>query len=55
MVRRVGWQVEQLATSLLDQLSYPLSLVGAQVVHHNHLTLAQTWSQNLLDVSFEDH
>ncbi len=27
-IRRVGWQVEELATSLLDQLSYPLSLVG---------------------------
>jgi hypothetical protein len=29
MVRRVGWQeVDELATSLFDQLSYPLSLVG---------------------------
>src|SRR3712207_3884768 len=54
-IRRVGWQVDELATSLLDQLSYPLSLVGAQVVHHNHLTLTQCGSQDLLHISFEYH
>src|SRR5215212_1851244 len=36
-IGRVGRQVEQLAASLLDDLAYPLSLVGREVVHHHHL------------------
>src|SRR5215207_10721800 len=40
-VRGVGWPVDEPATSLLDQLVYPLSLMNPEVVHHHHLTLTQ--------------
>src|SRR5688500_7527847 len=53
-VRRVGRQVDQLASLALDQLPYPLSLVRAQVVHHHHLALLQRGTQDLAQVGLED-
>src|SRR3712207_7773831 len=44
-VRRVGRQVDQLASLALDQLPDPLSLVRAQVVHHHHLAFLQRGTQ----------
>src|SRR3712207_2186790 len=54
-IRRVGRQVDEKAAALFDQLAYTFAFMSAQVVHHNHLTLAQRGPQNLLHVSFEDH
>ena len=35
--RRVGRQLQKLATPPFDELPYALSFVGGQVVHHHHL------------------
>src|SRR3712207_5594596 len=53
-VRGVGWQVQQLAAALLDQLSDPRAFVGRKVVHDHNLTLLERRSQHPLKVSLED-
>jgi hypothetical protein len=35
--RRIGWQVEQFATSALDEFPHPRAFVSAEVVHHHYL------------------
>ena len=40
-VRRVGWQVQQLAPSTFDQLPDPLALMCPEVVHDHYLSQSQ--------------
>src|SRR3712207_9564173 len=53
-IGRVGWQVEELATSLLDQPPNPRTFVGREVVHDHHLPFQKRRSQHLLDIGLED-
>src|SRR5215210_6151087 len=54
VVRRVGWQEEQLAAPRLDQLAHLLALVRREVVRNYDLPGAKRGRQNQLDVSLED-
>src|SRR3712207_2893430 len=53
IVRRVGRQVQKLAASLFDQLSYPIGLVCRQVVHHHNPPSLQLRSEEVLYVGLE--
>src|SRR5215210_5053431 len=53
VVRRVGWQEEQLAAPRLDQLAHLLALVRREVVRNYDLPGAKRGRQNALDVSLE--
>src|SRR5215217_2478152 len=53
-VRGVGWQVQKLAASALDELPDPRALVGGEVVHDHYLSRRKCGSQKPLDVGFED-
>src|SRR3712207_4803959 len=50
VVRGVGRWIQQFAAPLIDELSHPLRLVGAQVVHRHNLTWWQAWREHLLHV-----
>src|SRR5215210_3905304 len=50
VVRRVGWQEEQLAAPRLDQLAHLLALVRREVVRNYDLPGAKRGRQNPLDV-----
>src|SRR5215210_2163383 len=54
VVRRVGWQEEQLAAPRLDQLAHLLALVRREVVRNYDLPGAKRGRQNPLDVSLKD-
>lgn len=41
VVWRIGRQVEELAASLFDQLTYPRAFVRGEVVHDHHLPRPQ--------------
>src|SRR5215213_4443335 len=53
-VRRIGRQVDELASPPFDQFFNPLPLVGAQVVHHHYLTPLKRGAQNILQVGLEN-
>ena len=52
-VRRVGRQVEDLCARSLDQLPYPLALVGGEVVHHHHVPFVEGGHEHLPQIAFE--
>src|SRR3712207_3865258 len=43
----------QLTAPLLNQLAYPLCLVGTKVVHHNYLPLFESGTKEVLHVSLK--
>jgi len=47
-LRRIGRQIEQLTTSVLDELPNSLSFVSCEVVHHHYLSETQRGRQDLL-------
>src|SRR5215213_10610314 len=53
-VRRVGGQVDQLATPPFDQLPHPCRFVGGKIVHDHDLPGLQGRPQDTLYVSLED-
>src|SRR5215218_8167838 len=54
VVRRVGRQVQELASTLLDELAHFLPLVGREVVHHHYLSRGEARAKRLLQVGLED-
>jgi hypothetical protein len=53
-LRRIGRQIKQLSTSLLDELPNSLSFVSCEVVHHHYLSGTQRGRQDLLYICLED-
>src|SRR5215210_3540829 len=53
-IRRVGRQVDELASPPLDELPYLLRPVSSEVVHHHNLTGPEGRGQQVLYVCFED-
>ena len=53
-LRRIGRQIKQLSTSLLDELPNSLSFVVCEVVHHHYLSGTQRGRQDLLYICLED-
>jgi hypothetical protein len=49
-VRRIGWQVQQFASSSFDQLPDPFALMCPEVVHYHYLSQSQLGSQKVLPV-----
>src|SRR5829696_3223885 len=54
VVRRVGRQVDELASLLLDELSYPLGSMCPQVIHDHYLPFLQHRREHLLYVGLEE-
>ena len=52
-VRRIGWQVKQPCACGLDRFTYPLHLVGAEIIQHDDVTWLEGRRQNLFDIGEE--
>src|SRR5919199_6749632 len=53
-IRRIGWQIHQLAASPLDELAHPRAFVRRKVVHHYYLPRPKRWRQHPLQIGLED-
>jgi hypothetical protein len=53
-LRRVGWQEEDLGSGASDQRESRFAFMRAEVVHDDHIALAQGWAQNTAHIRPEN-